>query len=580
MINWADFHFLRPLWLMLLPCVVLIYFLSKKRIVRRSAWEKVIEPHLLPYLISDRIEQPTSPVIALLLPLVVSLLILALSGPTVKKLPTDVSFNKAPLIICFEMSDYMLSRDIDPSRLKRAMYKLEDLLKRYQGAEVALIAFAGDAHLVVPLTDDYTTVLSLAKTLTPELMPKKGAHLDGLVTMVKDLMARNPKAKVVIITSTNISETSDHAVDLINSIDGPVTIWAFASELGAPVQSAEGRFEQLQGGEVKISKINKELLDKLKRLDGVNTIAFTPDSRDVDLIAKSMESAHAIVSRRELFFDSWYDLGPYFLAVAMVISLFCFFFLRQQWWLFGVLLLVIVPEVKADGIKDWFLRPDQQAERALLNGDAKKAAELFDDDFRKGSAYYQAKMYDHAIEYLSKVDTSDGHYNLGNAYAQKGQIVEAIQSYDQALKQNPKNEDAKANKELLEKLLKDQQQKQEQKNENQEEKQPDKKEEETKPEPEKNSGDKKDDDKKQSPQNPSSSDNNATHNPTEQKDSSHAQDQQNKEKKAPELKTSEEEKNKTLDNETRYYLDRLGEKNGLYLKRKFRYESEKNRESK
>ena len=48
----------------------------------------------------------------------------------------------------------MLAQDVKPSRFERAHYKLDDMLKRSGDAQTALIAYAGDAFVVAPLTDD------------------------------------------------------------------------------------------------------------------------------------------------------------------------------------------------------------------------------------------------------------------------------------------------------------------------------------------------------------------------------------------------------------------------------------------
>ena len=49
----AQFHFLRPLWLlMLLPCgALLVYFWRAQQ--NRGSWSKVIAPNLLPWLLPD-----------------------------------------------------------------------------------------------------------------------------------------------------------------------------------------------------------------------------------------------------------------------------------------------------------------------------------------------------------------------------------------------------------------------------------------------------------------------------------------------------------------------------------------------
>src|SRR5262245_16023129 len=105
------------------------------------------------------------------------------------------------------------------------------------------------------------------------------------------------------------------------------------------------------------------------------------------------------------------------------------------------------------------MRDDQRAHRALFNNEPEKAAELYSDDFSKGTALYKAKKYQEALKHLERVKTPDGYYNLGNTLAALGQFDKAIEAYNEALKLDKEHKDALFNKELLEKQKKEQEQK-------------------------------------------------------------------------------------------------------------------------
>jgi len=85
--------------------------------------------------------------------------------------------------------------------------------------------------------------------------------------------------------------------------------------------------------------------------------------------------------------------------------------------------------------------------------------------YNLGNAYYKnteyAKAmdaYHNAIPKLYSEEKSSALYNLGNTYYQKKELNQAIESYQKALLANPKNEEAKYNLELLQKLIKQQKQ--------------------------------------------------------------------------------------------------------------------------
>jgi len=96
---------------------------------------------------------------------------------------------------------------------------------------------------------------------------------------------------------------------------------------------------------------------------------------------------------------------------------------------------------------------------------------LFENPDWKAAANYKAGAYDKALESLvPKPDEKNAAvlYNQGNALAKSGQLEPAIKAYEKALALNPNDDDAKYNKELVEKAL--EKQKQEQKKQDQQKK--------------------------------------------------------------------------------------------------------------
>jgi Ca-activated chloride channel family protein len=129
----ANFHFLRPLWLLgLVPLCALLWRL-KARPGGREILRQFCDPALLPFIAAKGAEETRHwPFVALALG--GSLALTALAGPTWRQLPQPLFREDTALVIVLDLSPSMMATDLAPDRLTRARYKIRDLLAaRQQG---------------------------------------------------------------------------------------------------------------------------------------------------------------------------------------------------------------------------------------------------------------------------------------------------------------------------------------------------------------------------------------------------------------------------------------------------------------
>jgi len=105
---------------------------------------------------------------------------------------------------------------------------------------------------------------------------------------------------------------------------------------------------------------------------------------------------------------------------------------------------------------------DQQASKAFKQKEYDKAAELFENDQWQAASSYKKGDFDAATLQFSKKDDVESLYNKGNSLAKAKQFKQALESYEQVLKDSPTHEDTLFNKKIVEELLKQQQEKQKQ----------------------------------------------------------------------------------------------------------------------
>lgn len=117
--------------------------------------------------------------------------------------------------------------------------------------------------------------------------------------------------------------------------------------------------------------------------------------------------------------------------------------------------------------QDLWQSKNQQAKEMMKNNEFAKAKNTFHDENWQAIAAFRDKDYQMAANLFANTNSSDANYNLGNALANMGKYKDAILAYDKALTINKHNQDAKYNKEILEKLLQQQEKQKKQKKQNQ-----------------------------------------------------------------------------------------------------------------
>ena len=183
-----HFHFLRPLWLLALGLLPLLWWGWRRHARRADPWRRICDPQLLPYLSQGAPGALRSGAMPWLFGIGFVLVVLALAGPAFRLAPQAVVRMQSPLILAVDLSDRMRSTDIKPNRIARMRFKLADLIARRGEGQTALIGYAGDAFTVAPLTDDAASLADLAASLSPDVMPLQGQRADRAIDLALQLM--------------------------------------------------------------------------------------------------------------------------------------------------------------------------------------------------------------------------------------------------------------------------------------------------------------------------------------------------------------------------------------------------------
>ncbi len=460
----GQFHFLRPLWLVLIPAVIVLCLLLRQYAKNTGDWQRFIDPAFLDVLLESA-QYRHSRVPLYLLAVTLVGLSLALAGPTWEKRPQALKANENALVILWDLSPSMKAEDIAPSRVERARLKLMDLLSARRDGYTGLVVYAGDAHVVTPLTDDTRTIKSLLPSLHPDLMPVQGANIERALSLAYELFdsARATGGDILILTD-GIAEGALPALKSLARAEYPVTVWGIGTFEGAPIPTDGGHFERDRRGDIVIAKLDEGGLAEAAIAMKGRYVSFTQGDSDIrQLQTLFTDAAKDTESKKDERFDQWYDSGPWLLFPALFLVAILF----RRGWLLALLCtggLLQPPPVVALSFDSLFKNDNQRGESHFDAGEYEQAAELFEDPAWQAAAAYKAGRYAEAETFYRTDDSAEGRYNLGNSLAAQGKLDEAIAAYDAALEARPDFEEAEDNKALVEALKQAQEQQQEQEN--------------------------------------------------------------------------------------------------------------------
>lgn len=442
-------HFLRPWWWLALAPLPLAVWLLARSGGGRAALARLADAVLLPHLVHD-----TGVRKRFALGLVVAawlLAVAALSGPAWQKVPTPLYVNGAARVVALSLSNDMLAQDLAPDRMTRARFAVRDLLDAAGDARTALVAYAGAAFTVAPLTDDKRTVLNLLRALRPDVMPVPGNDAAaGIRRSVALLQGAHVDGGEIVLVTDSADAKAVAAARAARARGIRVDVLGIGTTAGAPVPRSDGGFANGPGG-LRMAHRDDAALRAVARAGGGRYVALQADGGGVAALGAPVAAAGRASHGRHA--QLWRDGGIWLLPALLVLAALAF----RRGWLLVLAVLVLptgIPSARAADWGAWFANRDQRALQALQRGDAAQAQQLADTPAMRGAADYKARDYAGAAQAFAQGDGARAHYNLGNALAKQGKYGKAIGAYKQALAQEPDFVDARANLAAVEDWLK------------------------------------------------------------------------------------------------------------------------------
>ncbi|KZM44171.1 hypothetical protein OA92_05605 [Marinomonas sp. SBI22] len=455
-------YFSDPNYLILIAFVIFLYIVKKENKVEQNQLSSFIDAKLLRHLVSDKSGKRLPSWVGIVL---VSLLIVGIAGISWEKKVEKKYITPMQTILILDQSLSMYATDIKPNRLTRVKQKVQDLLVSIKEGYIALTAYAGDAFVISPFSQDKSTLKHFLLALDPLIMPLYGSDIQQAFSTSLGLISDPAQYTNIILFTDDVNE-SDFAniKQQLSGYNVKLNIIGVGSNEGASILLPDGNTLRTSAGQV-IAKLPVKELNQLARELGANYYSSDLLPSDIEAILSTpISNQDKAVEAKSQSVD-WVDKGHWF-ALPFLIWLLYQFRAGVMLALF-VAILPFSPKADAIGL-DWFYTQDQKAQKLVDQGDWESAQALFENPKWQAASQYALGNYDAAAEQLNLLNEQQNsaslEYNKGNSLALAGNLDDAIASYKNALKIKPEFTEAQQNLDYLEKLKQNQEKQQNENN--------------------------------------------------------------------------------------------------------------------
>ncbi|MBT0665831.1 VWA domain-containing protein [Geobacter pelophilus] len=139
------------------------------------------------------------------------LAVIALMRPQWGLITEEQTRKGLDIVIALDLSRSMLSDDLKPSRLEAAKAAIRKLLDTLPGDRVGILAFAGTAFTVCPLTSDYAIVARMVDELGPATVPMGGSSISAALNEAQRTFRASPEQGRILIL---VSDGEDHGGEI------------------------------------------------------------------------------------------------------------------------------------------------------------------------------------------------------------------------------------------------------------------------------------------------------------------------------------------------------------------------------
>ena len=478
--------------LAVIPVLALLRFMMTR--TQKKRLKKFGDPQLVRQLMPD-VSRWRPAVKFWLLQAALALIIVMLARP---QFGTRISHEKRQgieTLIAMDISNSMLAEDVTPSRLDRCKMMVENLVDNFTDDKIGLIVFAGDAFIQLPITSDYVSAKMFLADIQPSMIRTQGTDIALAIRKAQNSFTQEENIGKAIIVITDGEDHEGGAVEAAKEARKKgmrVYVLGVGSDGGAPIPDGNGGYMKDRSGNTVMTRLNQDMCRQIAQAGG-GAYIHVDNNSDAQ---RQLDNELAKLAKKETESTVFSEYDEQFQAVGILVILLLIaelcilecknpllrnvrFFKGKRRYSSAMTLLMLMTAMAANAQNDRdYIR---EGNRNFRSGKFAEAEVSYRKSIEKnprnpqaaynlGNALFAQKKdsaavvaYESGVQLeTSAIRKSMGYHNMGVVCQSHKMFSEAIEAYKNALRLNPKDDEARYNLEICKKQQKNQQNKQNQ----------------------------------------------------------------------------------------------------------------------
>ena len=269
--------------------------------------------------------------------LAITSIIIGLANPQIGSKMEEVKREGVDLMIAVDLSNSMLSEDLQPNRLQRAKQAISRLIDRLEGDRIGLVVFAGDAYVQLPITTDYSAAKLFLSTINTNIISNQGTAIGKAIELsLNSFDFENTQSKAIII----ITDGENHEDDAIEMADAAAEKSVFVHTIGMgsieggpiPIKNRNGQlkgYRKDKQGNTVITKLNEGMLQEIAQAGGGSYIRANNTQSGLNALFEEINKMEKKEIGSKIFTD-YKDRFQIFIGFAILLLLLDLFILQRK----------------------------------------------------------------------------------------------------------------------------------------------------------------------------------------------------------------------------------------------------------